>query len=75
MLQIPHARPALQPNHRRLAGEALEHRHLLAIDFELLKDINTTPNGPGSNPRSLTEAGGAAFFSASTPTGGRALEK
>ncbi len=47
--------PHRDQNHRRtLRFEVLENRQLLAGDFELLKDINTTPNNWGSNPSSYT---------------------
>lgn len=56
---------------RKLALESLEPRRLLAIDFDLLKDVNATLNAEGSIPVNIVEVGSVAFFTATTPTHGR----
>jgi trimeric autotransporter adhesin len=55
--------------------EQLERRDLLAADFQLLKDINTTLSLTGSNPANFTDVSGTVFFTASTPTFGTELWK
>ncbi|BBO35322.1 hypothetical protein PLANPX_4934 [Lacipirellula parvula] len=49
---------------RRLALESLESRQLLAADFNLLKDVNATPNAGSSFPHEFVQAGAKTFFSA-----------
>jgi ELWxxDGT repeat protein len=60
---------------RALRVEALEDRRMLALDFDLLADINPTPSGLGSKPRDYVQVGSYSFFTAGTETQGRALWK
>ena len=60
---------------RHLRIEALEDRRMLAADFELLKDIVTTPSREGSAPASLTVVGDVTYFVAQTSTLGPQLWK
>ena len=55
---------------RKLAVESLESRRLLAIDFDLLKDINATESSGSSFPTDIAEVGSTAFFVATTPLHG-----
>ncbi|BBO35887.1 ELWxxDGT repeat protein [Lacipirellula parvula] len=59
---------------RRLAIEALEDRRVLAVDFELLKDINTL-QPQGSGPNSFVTIGSTTYFIASTEGSGEQLWK
>jgi ELWxxDGT repeat protein len=56
---------------RRLRCERLEDRRLLAVDFELLKDINLFPAGSNISP--MVDVGGVAFFTAETASHGAEL--
>lgn len=62
---------SLSPNEaKRLAGETLECRMLLAGDVELIKDINQTPlNRGGSSPSGLVAVGDSALFAADASDG------
>ena len=53
----------------------LETRRLLASDFQLVKDINTTTNLQGSNPSAIVSVGNTIFFTQSTPGFGEELWK
>ncbi|MBL9161163.1 MAG: hypothetical protein JNL18_00315 [Planctomycetaceae bacterium] len=52
--------------HRRLQCEQLEDRRVLAIDFELLTDLNSAPIIDGSTPSNLVAVGNTLFFTAHT---------
>jgi trimeric autotransporter adhesin len=60
---------------RNLRIETLEDRRMLALDFDLLADLNPTPSGLGSKPRDYIQVGSYSFFTAGTETQGRALWK
>ena len=60
---------------RTLALESLESRRLLAIDFDLLKDVNATQDSGGSYPAEIVAVGSTAFFTATTPQHGLELWK
>ena len=47
----------------------------MAADFELLKDINASPQTAGSDPRNIVEVGSLIFFTATTETDGTELWK
>src|SRR5437868_4618465 len=64
---------AYRPEGRRLALEVLESRRLLAVDFNLLKDIRIS--GPGSDPAKFTEVGSVVFFAANDGSSGVELWK
>jgi ELWxxDGT repeat protein len=53
----------------------LKNRRLLVADFELLKDINATPQTAGSSLENIVEVGSLSFFTATTATHGRELWK
>ena len=53
--------------------EFLEDRNLLAIDFTLVKDVNTSP--ASSTPTSVTQVGATTYFVATTATSGTELWK
>src|SRR5262245_11596556 len=57
----------------KLGLEVLEDRRLLAVDFNLLKDIRIS--GPGSDPAKFTEVGSVVFFAADDGTSGVELWK
>jgi ELWxxDGT repeat protein len=59
----------------RLRFEALEDRSLLAVDFQLLKDIMTDPSPLGSEPTNILQVGGTTFFTATSATQGIELWK
>ena len=60
---------------RKLALETLESRRLLAVDFELLKDVNQLPSPLGSSPTEIVEVGATTYFVAKTRAYGRELWK
>jgi ELWxxDGT repeat protein len=64
-----------QPQRRRLFFEQLEDRRLLAVDAQLIKDINIEVNSAGSNPANLVDVNGTLFFAAATRTTGYELWK
>jgi ELWxxDGT repeat protein len=55
--------------------DLLESRLLLAGTYSLLKDVATSPETAGSNPRQIVDVGGTAFFVADTLTDGKELWK
>jgi ELWxxDGT repeat protein len=59
--------------HRSLRIERLERKQLLAIDLQLLKDIQTRPSLVYSEPKDFVQVGSLTFFTAQTPTYGREL--
>ncbi len=58
---------------RLLAAELLEARHALAVDIQLLSDINPIPQG--SAPDNLLEANGVLYFAANGGSSGVELWK
>ena len=64
-----------QTNGRRLSFEPLEDRRLLSVGAQLVADINLTVSPSASNPSSLVEMGGIAYFAASSPATGTELWK
>ncbi|MDA8745963.1 Ig-like domain-containing protein [Rubripirellula amarantea] len=53
--------------------EPLEPRNLLAVDFELLGDLNPTLSDQGSDPQSFVQVGSLTFFSANSAATGTEL--
>ena len=60
---------------RRLFLELLEDRRLLALDPQLVADVNPTFDGPGSEPDELVDVNGVVYFRASTLSTGNELWK
>jgi ELWxxDGT repeat protein len=58
---------------RKLSLEVLEERRLLAVDFQLLKDINALPSS--SSPAALVQVGNVSYFTSTALSNGSALWK
>ncbi|TWT55024.1 hypothetical protein Pla22_26780 [Rubripirellula amarantea] len=67
--------PRPNPSRRRLSLEPLERRRMLAVDFELLGDINAVLKMESSSPQHFTEVGSTLYFTAETSRYGRELWK
>jgi hypothetical protein len=61
------------PARRRLTVEQLESRRQLAVDLQLLTDINAVPEPGGITPGEMVQIGNTTFFGANTRTYGREL--
>ncbi len=68
------AQTSVRGRYRSLSIECLETRKLLAVDIELLKDIQPL-DVSSSYPRDFTAVGEWTYFTAETPTTGRELWK
>ena len=64
-----------QRRRRLLLPEVLEDRRLLAVDFNMLKDINDQPFQAGIAPQNITQVGPLVYFAATTISEGLELWK